>query len=617
MDTSPVKSFAKASRVVVPNQSQALVFDNEKQRNTRFLNKGLSKPGAVSFDVLRRAVQSTHIARICVNVLKEKVTKTDWVIKPVDQGKEKDMSPEMQRQIDEITELFKHPNNHDETFRTMCDKLLEDLLVLDVACLEKTRYPDGTLAELFYVDGSTIRPVFDEYGNQDLEIPITIKGETETHTEPVSYVQILNNSQYGGPESGDVIAAWAKKDFIRFMMHPQGAFEGIGYGLSPIESVVSVVSNILNADNYNAVYFEEGSFPPLIIQLLGQVNQRDVQLFKEYFRAEMSGNFHRPAIMAGGTDAKVLNLKDITNNDMQFMEYMKFMAQLLAAAYGLSGQDIGLTEDVGSKNVSETQKDLSQAKGYSSILHLLKEVFNQEILWKDYGYTDIEFDWVQDDTIEPKDAMDIYSKALAGGLMTVNESRMKLGLQPYTQKWANEPMVLTTTGYVPMLAQSPDQDEAEDAEMSVEETEPDDDVPNNKEKEDKEATAEDKVVGNEEVYREQDLSVKSFGDRVKTALKSILPTLTTTTTAPPDQTPVIFGDLIKDEVLKDSVRRAFAMNDAVVLSGYRIIGYSYNLEATKNIVLDYIKNNPKCYGGIVTSPSAYGAQYTAYISETV
>ena len=446
---SPIKSFSKATKLAVPSPSTALVFNTEKQRNAQFLDKGLSKPGRVSFEVLRRAVQSTHAARIIVNTLKEKVTKTKWVVKPKKQNTK--ITPEMQTNIDVVTDLFDHPNLNDETFRTLLDKVMEDLLVLDVGCIEKTRYSDGKLAELHHVDSTTIRPVYDEWGRQDVNIMMTTQaGQIEA---PVSFLQIMDNSQYGGPESGEIVAAWPKKDFIRFMQHPQGSMEGFGYGMSGIESVVTVVANILNADNFNATYFEEGSFPPLIIQIMGQVNQRDIQLYREYMLSELSGNYHRPAVMAGGSDMKVHNLKDITNRDMEFMEYMKFMVRLLAAAYGLSGQDIGLTDDVGSKNVSETQRDITQEKGYSSILHLLKEVFNQEIIWKDFGFKDLEFDWVADDTLDPKEASDIFKAQLESGVCTINEARQKQGYEKYEEDWANKPMVLTGTGYVPIIHQ--------------------------------------------------------------------------------------------------------------------------------------------------------------------
>lgn len=448
-DGFPVEVMKALQRSLKPQAQRSLAFQNRNQRNTAFIQKGLTKPGKISYDTLRRASLSVHVVRICIQTLKQKVTKTKWVIQNKDIQKRRDASAD--KRIEEVGELFKHPNQNNDTFRTLLDKMVEDLLVLDAVSIEKTRFPDGKLAELFFVDSATIRPVYDEHGNQDVTIPLKVKdGETRTDL-PVSYVQVLNNSQYGGPESGDIIAAWPKRDFLYFHMNPQGDMEGYGYGLSPIESILSVVANILNADNYNSTYFEEGAFPPIIMQLIGQVNQRDLEAYREYMVAELQGNFHRPAIMATekAESLQIHNLKDMNNRDMQFMEYQSWLAKLACAIYGLSPEDIGLTDTTGSKSVSEVQKDISDTKGYSSILNLLKEVFNQEIIWKDFGYKDLEFEWVAPDTVEPGEASEMYDRDLRNGTITINEVRQKRGESPYGE-WADEPMILTANGYQPL-----------------------------------------------------------------------------------------------------------------------------------------------------------------------
>lgn len=457
-DGFPYEVHEAIQKALKAKPQRAIAFQNEKQRNATFIRKGLTKPGKISYDTLRRSANSVHVVRICINVLKEKITKTKWVVQPIDQLKRKKAGDDSR--IEEITEILKSPNTNGETFRTLLDKILEDLLVLDSVSIEKTRYPDGKLAELYFVDSASIRPVFDEFGNMDVPIPLKTK-DKGTIELPASYVQVLDNSQYGGPESGEIIAAWPKRDFIYFHMHPQGSMDGFGYGLSPIEGVLSVVANLLNADNYNSTYFEEGSFPPIILQVVGQMNQRDLEAFREYMIQELTGNFHRPAIMAGKEKAEVLDLKGMSNRDMEFMEYFIILAKLLCAAYGLSPQDIGLTDDV-NRATADVMKDLSEGKGYGSILALLKEVINREILWSDFGYKDLEFEWVSPDSTEPDIASGIYDKALRNGTLTLNEVRQKIGETPYGE-WADKPMLLGTEGYTPVIAQPDPEEEAEDA----------------------------------------------------------------------------------------------------------------------------------------------------------
>ena len=158
-----------------PGKQHGLVFQDRGQRSTAFIEKGLVKPGKISYDTLRRAALSVHIVRICIHTLKQKVTKTKWVIQNTDLTKRNKEDP----RVKEVTDLFKHPNTNDESFRTMLDKMVEDLLTLDAVSIEKTRYPDGSLAEMYFVDSETVRPVYDEYGNQDILIPLPTKKADE------------------------------------------------------------------------------------------------------------------------------------------------------------------------------------------------------------------------------------------------------------------------------------------------------------------------------------------------------------------------------------------------------------------------------------------------------
>jgi hypothetical protein len=183
------------------------------------------------------------------------------------------------------------------------------------------------------------------------------------------------------------------------------------------------------------------------------MGQRELASLRTYLYNELEGKYYRPAIVSGEGEMEVHDLKSDNRRDMQFMEYMKFMATLLSAAYGLSPQDIGLLEDT-NRSTSETMKDLSQAKGYGSILSLLEEVFNQEIVWKEFGDKEIEFKFVATDTTDPQITSQIHDTYLKAGVMTLNEVREKIGESPYG-KWADVPMVLTGTGYAPVIAPDP------------------------------------------------------------------------------------------------------------------------------------------------------------------
>ncbi len=579
----PVIEMMEKSAKAAP--SRALVFENDKQRNIGVLRKGLSKPGLISYDVLRRAIAAVPVARICVNVLKQKVTKTKWAIKAIDPLAKVD-----EKTIKKITDLLKNPNP-DDTWREFIDKVIEDLLVLDSVAVEKTRFPNGELAQLYNVDATTIRPVYNEFGQQDVLIDLpTVDG---TKQLPVSYLQIFNNSMYGGPESGEIVGAWEKKDFIYFHMNPQGSLENFGYGLSPLEAVISVVVNLLNSDNYNGSYFDDGSFPPIILQLAQPLEQRQLEAFREYMYQELAGEFHRPAIMAGGGEMKVHNLKDLSNRDMQFMEYTEWLSKLMAAAYGLSPQDIGLTDDV-NRATSETMKDLSQMKGYGSILDLIKDIINNNIIVKDFGITDLEFDWIEDDSQDPDVSSQMYDRALKNGTLTVNEVRAKMGELPY-EDWADQPLLLTTNGYAPIHF---------DNERATEDGKGADDGYDNEEG----AYKDD--VQKSMFKRFWDKFVKgSYITPTKDAVDMVVDF---------ENNPVMFGELSPDDK-RQAIKAMFLKNDSKFLlkKGYIESSYSYTFTEAKNVLEMLMVKNPKGNGGIVKEVDVGSAvRYCVYYKTT-
>src|SRR5665213_3265644 len=91
-----------------PNRQRGLVFENEKQRNAMAIRKGLTKPGKIGYETLRRIAMSVYVARICINSLKAKVTKTKWVVQLIDQNKRKE-AQSTDKRIKEVEEFFKHP----------------------------------------------------------------------------------------------------------------------------------------------------------------------------------------------------------------------------------------------------------------------------------------------------------------------------------------------------------------------------------------------------------------------------------------------------------------------------------------------------------------------------
>ncbi len=382
----------------------------------RRTEKGLRKPTRITYETLRRMSKSCSIARLCINTLKHEVAKTKWAIVPVDPKAVPDT-----KRIKQVEQFFNFPNS-DENLRTFILKILEDMLVLDAGSIELVRNPKGELAEMYYIDGATIKPSVDIHGN--LEDP--------------AYYQFMPLSSTGQPD-----AEFDISELVYIMLNPQGDIKNYGYGLSPLEGVVMVATNILNADNYNGSFFEVGTLPPLLINLGKEMQQPEVESFRAYWKAEIEGKPWKTAFLGGVENPQVMKLQEQNNKDMQFMQYQLWLARLMTAAYEISPQDIGLTFDI-NKAVAEVQREISKAKGYKTILEILKETFTQKIIWKGFGYFDLMFDWKDVDLVDARQRAEIFRIESQAGAKSINEYRKEIGLDPI--KGGIQPFVVVQGG---------------------------------------------------------------------------------------------------------------------------------------------------------------------------
>lgn len=370
----------------------------------------LVKPSKVSFHVLRQLSRANAIVRLCVDTLKHKVSRQSWAIMPIDE----EAKPEAyQEQIDYVTKLLKKPNPNNETFRTLTEKTIEDILVLDQADWELIRNPKGEICEIYSLDGATIRPVYNKFGQ---------------YQDP-AYLQYLPaNYNLSNPD-----AAFSMSELIHMMQNPQTDTWHFGYGMSPVEAVILAATNFLNADIYQGEVFTKGNLSQIMISLGKNAQPAQVKQFREFLITQMQGQNYSVPVIGGSDDPKVLPLAP-SQKDAQYMEYVQWEARVIVGAFGLSPQDIGLNLDQ-YKAEGEVQAELSAAKGYASLLDLLAEYINQELIWEGLGetnpaYKELQFVWTNTDKVNEKERADVAKIDIEMGAKTVNEYRLGQGLDP-------------------------------------------------------------------------------------------------------------------------------------------------------------------------------------------
>jgi hypothetical protein len=111
-----------------------------------------------------RYFSHTPHARRAINSIKNPISMLDWEIVPAENV---DMNSELEKQIEVATNCFQHPN-HDDSFATLCESMVEDYLVGAAAVEMQTSGDAMRPLWLFPVDGLSIQ-IFPNWSGQKHE----------------------------------------------------------------------------------------------------------------------------------------------------------------------------------------------------------------------------------------------------------------------------------------------------------------------------------------------------------------------------------------------------------------------------------------------------------------
>jgi len=337
-----------------------------------------------------------------------------------------------------VRRIFEQPSTQgvESNFRALQELVVDDLLVYDAGVIVKNHNMRGELAELYTIPGHQVRI----YRNEDRTVP--------QPPEPA----------YVWEDSGITRAEFTWDELIFIMLNPQAS----GYGLSPLEVAAYIITAGIYADEYNIDYFKNSNVPPGVLDLGKDVTEDQRKMFQRLWEAEVQGkrgSIHRMMFMSGTEGAKFIPMRINSNRDMQMMEYLKWTLAIKTACYGLSPQDIGFTMDF-HRTTSETQLDISQARGVRSVLHLLKCYYNDEIVKSGFSFKDVKFEWQDMDLTDEQKESNIDHQDIQGGVISRNDRRRKLGLKPIDG--GDAVTVTSAAGLVPVVTLEKGEEDQED-----------------------------------------------------------------------------------------------------------------------------------------------------------
>lgn len=370
---------------------------------------------AVSFGQMRALAESCDVLRLVIETRKDQIEKLKFTIKP------RDAKAKPDARCDEVNNFLQFPDG-ENSWHVWLRALMEELFVTDAPTIYPWLNNDGTPYRFELMDGATIKRVIDT------------RGRTPAAPQP-AYQQILKG----------IPAIDYTQDELVYL--PRNKRVNKVYGYSPVEQIVMTVNIAIRRALYQLQYYTDGTTPDLIFSVPPEWNMTQIKEFNDWWTDSLAGNTgarRKAQFVPNGMTP--INTKDAVLKD----EYDEWLARIICYAFSVSPQ--AFTKSM-NRATSETAHEMALQEGLFPIMLWIKSMMDL-LIWKYFGYQDLEFGWVEEAIISPIDQAKIDDMNLKNGSATINAVRARRGDSPV--EGGDEAMVLISTGYVPIIPAEPE-----------------------------------------------------------------------------------------------------------------------------------------------------------------
>lgn len=335
----------------------------------------------------------------------------------------KEMTKAEQKRVERIVGFLEDGGETDkwempDSFVTFVRKIMQDSLSIDQLAFEITRTRGQELHQFKAIDGSMIRfldTVDPNYAHQFDQY--RYKGYLPKYCQ-VFDQQIVFNKQLN---TYVMYYPWELGFGIR---NVETDIWQNGYGRSELESLIEIITYILNGVQYNGNFFKNGSNPKGFIKMNGpNTNQTQLNDFKQKWRQMLTGteNSHKIPIFAG-LDLEWVDLQK-GNRDMEFDNWTKFLIVLLCSVYRIDPSELGFqfkeAANLFGQQGQRERLDHSKQKGLYPLLIFLQDIINKFLISEldeemEFAFTGIE---VEDEEKQVK----LDSEKLSAGMVSMQD----------------------------------------------------------------------------------------------------------------------------------------------------------------------------------------------------
>ncbi len=388
--------------------------------------------GRISFETLRGIMGSYDIAQLCVQHRVDDVRSLDISWLPA-AGVKTDVTAD----VDQAKEFFRMPDRR-RPFSAWLAMWLYDIMRWDAGALYIRRNNLEEPIALEVVDGTTLIPLTDFYGRVPLD-------EDDDDIDPddleidgdvvPAFVQIIQGLPW----------VWLTADDLIYQ--PLNPVPESLYGLAPLEKILLTANTDIRFQWHFLNYFTEGSLPAGFMDAPPDMSDpAQIQMWQEIWDDIMIGDQTKlRQIRWVPNGSKFTSAKNEDFNP----EFPLYLLRRTCAAYGVTPNDMGFTEDV-NRASADTQVDVQFRVGTQPLLRHIEEVLTL-FAQRELGLRvqlQIDDGREVEDRVATAQAHSIYIQA---GVESPDEVRDELGMMT-DKTQAVSRFIQTRQGVVPLEA---------------------------------------------------------------------------------------------------------------------------------------------------------------------
>ncbi len=371
----------------------------------------------VSFDTLRGLIEAYDVAEIAIWHRIDSIRSLDWKLLPAD-----GFSGDPTDAIELGMEALAKPDRV-TSFETWIAKWLYDVLAFDAGALYRMRNRGGQVVGLSVVDGTTIAPLLDYWGNPP-----------EPPAE--AYVQFANGVPWNWLTRADLI-------YEPFRPVPRSP-----YGRPALETIILNANTDIRFQVYFLQRFTEGNIPEAFASAPETWTPDQIEQWQTYWDSMIYGDQagkHQIKWMPGGSSITWSNEKDFTDN------FSLFLMRKTCAAFHVVPSVLGFTENV-NKSSGDSQADVQAQVGDRPLVRYIQRTLTS-FLQDDLGLPlrhAFDLGEEQEDRLQQAQADQIYVNIGAVSSSEVRE--LRYGLPENSARPVPRYIMSGAAGPVPLTA---------------------------------------------------------------------------------------------------------------------------------------------------------------------